>query len=583
MTTDFAVNGEVLTAYLGSESKVIIPEGVKVIGEGAFMGTPVTDVTVPEGVTEIEKRAFWGCELLTEISLPEALRSIGDNAFRNCGSLMEVVIPDGVAFVGEAAFRDCEQMERAILPDTLEELRASTFSECLRLTGIHLPAKLRRIGVSCFRGCVSLTEIVIPEGVRDLDDSTFMSCTSLRSVNLPEGLNSIGRQCFSQCGRLMSIDVPDSVRVIAGNAFYNSGLMNVSTEKFVIIGKVLMHYSGTDETVEAPEGVEYIADHSFACCETAVQVLLPESVTEIAEGAFDSCPALKSVRLPKELKRLGRGAFARCPQLTDISLPDKLEHIGAELLAGSGAECGFAAGKYLLSFSDTVGRLELPPGTEIIADEAFARCGGIREVVLPQGLRTIGEGAFRWRSELTRTEIPASVTEIGKNAFANCGELEITVKEPGGILGENAFPDGARLNYFIGGKQLSVTLTWEIKAGDCPERRLWEFVSEPSEERFLSMGKSCYMIPCAICFYGLGGAYSDFLRKNAAEAVCYAADDGDTELFETVLNFGLLDLEQLRICIDHTIENHQTKQQVLLMRYRHDRFGETEAAERFKL
>lgn len=59
---DFVIAKGVLTKYNGPGGDVVIPAGVKKIGEGAFKGcTALTGVTIPEDVTKIGERAFYGC------------------------------------------------------------------------------------------------------------------------------------------------------------------------------------------------------------------------------------------------------------------------------------------------------------------------------------------------------------------------------------------------------------------------------------------------------------------------------------------------------------------------------------------
>ncbi len=68
-TDIFRIIDGVLKEYSGSEASVVIPEGVKEIGDGAFEGcTSLASVSIPEGVKEIGDGAFEGCTSLTEIN-----------------------------------------------------------------------------------------------------------------------------------------------------------------------------------------------------------------------------------------------------------------------------------------------------------------------------------------------------------------------------------------------------------------------------------------------------------------------------------------------------------------------------------
>ena len=67
----------VLTGYKGTDTDIVIPSNVKIIGVSAFSGNQkLTRVKVPEGVTEIRNNAFYNCSGLKRIELPDSLMRI---------------------------------------------------------------------------------------------------------------------------------------------------------------------------------------------------------------------------------------------------------------------------------------------------------------------------------------------------------------------------------------------------------------------------------------------------------------------------------------------------------------------------
>jgi hypothetical protein len=66
--------------YFGAGKDAAIPDGVTVIGPGAFSRNQLTGVTIPNSVTTIEYRAFWQNQL-TGITIPDSVTTIGDLAF----------------------------------------------------------------------------------------------------------------------------------------------------------------------------------------------------------------------------------------------------------------------------------------------------------------------------------------------------------------------------------------------------------------------------------------------------------------------------------------------------------------------
>ena len=84
-------------------TSVIIPNTVKIIGEGAFRQNKLTSVTIPTSVTSIGDRAF-RFNNLTSVIISNSVTSIGEGAFFG-NHLTNVTIPNSVTSIGNSAFR----------------------------------------------------------------------------------------------------------------------------------------------------------------------------------------------------------------------------------------------------------------------------------------------------------------------------------------------------------------------------------------------------------------------------------------------------------------------------------------------
>lgn len=62
------------------------------IGDYALSGTSITNITIPDKVTEIGGMVFKYCEKLQEVWLPQSLKEINDKAFYNCPMLKKIHI-----------------------------------------------------------------------------------------------------------------------------------------------------------------------------------------------------------------------------------------------------------------------------------------------------------------------------------------------------------------------------------------------------------------------------------------------------------------------------------------------------------
>lgn len=102
----FIIEDGVLKRYVGN-TKIVIPEGVREIGERAFFSDhSVVSVTLPEGLERIGKNAFCMCGRLTSINIPKSVKEIGTAAFDSCFELSTITQPAEDAILGDDSFLD---------------------------------------------------------------------------------------------------------------------------------------------------------------------------------------------------------------------------------------------------------------------------------------------------------------------------------------------------------------------------------------------------------------------------------------------------------------------------------------------
>ena len=65
----------------------------------------------------------------------------------------------------------------------------------------------------------------------------------------------------------------------------------------------------------------------------------------------------------------------------------------------------------------------------------FYECTSLKNIDLPEGMESIGEGCF-WESGLEEINIPKSVKKIEKSVFSECKSLQKVVFEKGSELKE---------------------------------------------------------------------------------------------------------------------------------------------------
>ncbi len=142
--------------YPSSLSAVTILSGCEKICENAFASSPIRNLTIEDGTTEIGDRAFADCTKLSELHLPDGISKIGAEAFADCKSLKKITLPNGLISLGAQVFLNCEKLETVVLPASLESLPNGCFLNCRKLTTVNLDG-IKTVGADTFRNCTSFT------------------------------------------------------------------------------------------------------------------------------------------------------------------------------------------------------------------------------------------------------------------------------------------------------------------------------------------------------------------------------------------------------------------------------------------
>ena len=406
-----ADNTITITGYTGSNGEVRVPGSiagrpVTSIGDFAFYATDVTNVLIPDTVTNIGDGAFFDCQSLTNVTLGSRVVSLGDWAFGFCPRLTSVDCRGNVpslggcnVFYGNAAavhYLPGATGWGALLADHPAVLwnsqpvpfsyTTNSDSVSLTITGytgnndmVTIPGSINFPPVSIIGNYAfnntGLTSITIPSGVTTIGSSAFSDCSGLTSITIPSGVTTIGSGAFSSCSDLTNITVTSN------NPAYSS----IGGVLFDVNQATLIQFpGGLGGSYSTPNRVTTIGSGAFAFS-GLTSVSLPNSVTAIGSEAFAYCYGLTSVEIPNSVTNTGSAAFWNCIGLTNIVIPNSVTTIGSG---------------------------------------AFSDCSGLTSVTIPNSVTSIEGGAFAYCYGLTSVTIPNSVASIGSGAFMMCFSLK---------------------------------------------------------------------------------------------------------------------------------------------------------------
>ena len=431
----------------------IIPNSVTSIGNRAFFGsTGLTSIDIPNSVTSIGNEAFVYSGL-TSINIPNSVTSIGGEAFY--GTDWYYNQPDGLVYAGMVAYK-----YKGMMPNgtsiTLKEgtlgIAGYAFVGCTGLTSIDIPNSVISIGETAFYQCTGLTSIVIPNSVTSIGYGVFSRCTGLASIVvasgnprydsrnncnaiietasntlivgckntiIPNSVTKIGDYAFFGCTGLTSIDIPNSVTSIGNEAFVYSGLTSINIPNSVTsIGGEAFY--GTDWYYNQPDGLVYagmVAYKYKGMMPNGTSITLKEGTLGIAGYAFVGCTGLTSIDIPNSVISIGETAFYQCTGLTSIVIPNSVTSIGY----GVFSRCTGLASIVVASGNP---RYDSRNNCNAIIETASnTLISGCYNTIIPNSVTSIGNKAFYGCYGLTSIVIPNLVTSIGESAFEYCSGL----------------------------------------------------------------------------------------------------------------------------------------------------------------
>ncbi|MBR3803077.1 MAG: leucine-rich repeat protein [Clostridia bacterium] len=421
--------------------------------------------TVPEGVTSIDSGAFLFCYDITKITLPDTLKTIGENAFAECYNLSGITFPAGIETIGYFAV---SWYTTPYYSGTLEQWETvekhpndTSISLQIIICGgtdrpYHIPGTcgtnlnwiLYADGELVISGSGAMTNwssmsdapwyylnervksITVESGVSSIGSRAFCYCENATKVTIAETVTSIGIYAFDDCYGIKELTMPVSAKLPVNNSF--GGCQSIEKLTLTAGTGVMQDFTSGSSNYSK---TQYWYTPWYESRTTLNEIIIEDGVTRIGDYAFYYNTGLECITIPADITTIGDNAFSFCEKLTDVYYSSTQENwnkisigIGNEQLTSATLHTATASGTCGDNLDwvlyDT-GRLEIT-GTGTMTSWTAPNKSPwydyrteINEIIIGEGVTSVGKFAFLSCTAQKSVSIPESVTSIESSAFGN--------------------------------------------------------------------------------------------------------------------------------------------------------------------
>ena len=364
--------------------------------------------------------------------------------FAGCRALENVIIEEGCEKISNEAFGGCVNLASVTIPSTVYLISANAFEGDTKLSQINLNNNKNYIVKDGMVKTADETKIVfitdevlkksstfeIPEKVTEFATG-ISSYENITTLKIPASLTSIGTAwLFPKTIEKVIIDKNNTKYVVENNIMYDNE------------DKSLIMCFSKEKDITIQEGILKLNSYCFLQAENAENVNLPESLETIKSGVFQHGENYKKIYIGKRVSNINP-----CFKVVNYKGTVEIDSENPYYMVENNILYTKSKKTLLCALYKLTGKFTIDSGVENIAATAFD-AQRMEEVVIPEGVITIGSGAFSQCDNLKKIEIPSTVTEIGSGAFERCTVLEniIINKAKGSIAGSPwTAPKGERV------------------------------------------------------------------------------------------------------------------------------------------
>lgn len=410
---DFQTNGTVLVKYSGTDSSVLVPDGITEIGNEAFKGNPlVSEIILPESIKKIGNSSFSDCINLEKVTLNNNLESIGESAFSGCIKLTSVNFGERLCLAGSGLFAGCSSLKNIDISDnnvffifddgvlySKDKSKLIAYLAGNTRESYIMPNEVTELSRYAFFGADNLKNVITSTNLGKINDYAFFNLKNLESVTINIPVNSINIGAFQNCPNLKQVIMPESIVNIYQNSFStnNKDLTFICNHNSYAYNYAVTNGINVSESPIMDTSTYSSKENIYEPIDNEENLNI-ESNIQIAEDYIRNVggTTIVSDRAFVILDDLKVNSGITDKQNND-SVSDKID----DYLFYQSDLKTFSFGETLIK---SIGKL------------SFAR-SGLQEIVIPDTVTTIEYGAFYHCDDLINITVPDSVTRIDAYAF----------------------------------------------------------------------------------------------------------------------------------------------------------------------
>ena len=547
-----------------------------------FWASKIKEIKLPSTITEVEDLAFMRAEVEQPVVLPEGVTKIGDRAFwgdivsddNNWQADYPAVVPEKIRVPIES------------LPSTVEEIGDYAFYKQKGFTADVTMTNTKKIGTQAF-AYSNIRDLVLPNTMTSIGGDVALGASQLRNVTIDMNIHDASLQAGSvhpifvygfgdnahKLGKLTFTE--NAGQPYAGFASYGDGYES-SCYDYTVCGKKYAYFYGiqaaeidlsaTDWTVIAPSmfqnakidkitlpnNLQEIRADAFFQAQMG-DIFFPNTLKAIKDEGFQWATANVST-LPEGLETIGRSAFYGSDLTDELVIPSTVNEIGSDAFNAGDVDVHYnkITLKPALSFDETNDQLIHQIFWNNDVDEMIIESSDLPS--LHAGMMEFNRDHQEfWHMPFSKVTI-TSLPGIPANAFEGCSKLtQVDARSDKNLraIGDEAFLDASKLHSIRFASQLKdevVKIGSRAFAGTA-----FETMGDSSKDFDLSAAK--FDATRGYAFSAMPKLRSvDIPRSFSGATIPVATFYNDTELTEATLDYKITLMDNAAFSNDNKLE-----------------------------